>query len=421
MRNHETHDRHERETGCRSLFSFPLFVSFVCFVVNSLLLPEVLGAQPPAKKADARYAYRTDLANAHLPWFTLRPNEFPPEESAHAIGGELIGVDRINRTGVIRLDRTDAQSRGIWDLPLRFTMLPYGSTWYHGAPAEVRDLPLGTHVVGHFYWDEAIARDPKTKQLVSERKLAPDDRGFHWVLRLEDDFSHFARQGRQWRLDAYDPEKKTITVTPCTARGEPDGKTSLFQVGEATRLWKGRGFGDLKDLTPGSMILLNTTFRTMRLDGRCTDVWIDTESRAVAMAQQMEAHRLYQREHGLAGKVERVDDKTRALTVTLFDGFDPSLREDFSKPAMLRDKLVPPFVSVAVAEDSLRAYDPINDIKRGPILESRDVPRQPGSSGWQLTVQPEVMLEGFRPGRIVRLFAGVWGVTDLPREEKLFP
>ncbi len=42
------------------------------------------------------------------------------------------------------------------------------------------------------------------------------------------------------------------------------------------------------------------------------------------------------------------------------------------------------------------------------------------NSGWQITCHPDLMLEGFRPGRIVRLYAGVWGVADLPREEKLF-
>src|SRR3954447_21334192 len=157
---------------------------FALLLANS---PAALWAQPPAKKVDARYPFRTDFANTHLPWFQLRPNEFPPEDSAHAIGGELTAVDRINRTGVIRLDRTDAQSRGIWDLPLPFTMLPYGSVWYHGAPAELRDIPLGTHLTGQFYWDDDLARDPKTKQRVAERKLPPDDRGFHWVLRMEDD------------------------------------------------------------------------------------------------------------------------------------------------------------------------------------------------------------------------------------------
>lgn len=392
-------------------------------------LPASSPAQSRAKKADAklvekrpdpRYAFRTDFANDHVPWFELKGSDFPPEHSAHAIGGELIAIDRINRTGTLRLDRTDAQSRGNWDLPLPFTMLPYGTVWYHGAPAELRDVPLGTHLTGLFYWDSTLANSASTKQLVGERKLNPDDRGFHWALRLEDDFSLFARQGRHWRLEAYDAEKKTISVTPLDSKGAPDGKASLFQVNEATRIWKGRGFGEPGDLKPGLTLLLNTTYRTMRLDGRCTDLWLDTASQALAAAQQRDAHRLYLREHGLAGRVEVVDDKARTMTVTLFEDFDLALRDDFSKPAIVREKQVPPFVSIAVAEDSLRAYDPINDIKRGPVLGWKEVPRVPGSSGWQITVQPEVMLEGFRPGRVVRLFAGVWGVTDLPREEKLF-
>jgi hypothetical protein len=392
----------------------------VCLAL--LALPATLSAQRPAKKAPTpRYTFRNEFASGPLSGFQVQPREFPPEASAHAIGGELIAVDRANRTGVLRLDRTDAQARGNWDLPLPFAMLPYGSVWYHGAPAELRDIPLGTHLVGQFYWDEERARAPKTKQLIAERKLPPDDAGYHWVLRLEDDFSFFARQRRLWRIDAIDTEKKTITVSPCDAGGKPDGKPAVFQVSEATRIWKGKGIGDLKDLQAGALLLLNTTFRTMRLDGRCTDVWLDAESRSIATAQQMAIHRQYQRERGLAGWVDRVDDKARTLTVTLFEGFDPQLKKDFAQKALFREKLVDPFVAVAVAEDSLRAYDPINDVKRGPILETKEVPALPGSSGWQITVQPEVMLEGFRPGRIVRLFAGAWGVTDLPRDEKLFP
>ena len=383
--------------------------------------PSALSAQP-AKAVDPRYPFRTDFANPHLPWFTLQPSAFPPKDSAHAIAGELIGIDPVNRSGVLRLDRTDAQPRGLWDLPLSFTLLPYGSVWFHGAPAELRDVPIGTHLHGQFYWDETIAKDPKTKQRVSERRISPEDRGFHRALRLEDDFSSFDRQGHRWRLDAVDLEKKTIAVTPSDAKAPmPGAKSSVFQVNDATRVWKGQGFGGLNDLKIGELLLINCTFRTMRLDGRCTDIWLDAESRSVTIAHQLEVHRLYQREHGMAGWVDQVDDKSRIMTVTLFEGFDPKLKDDFAKKAIFREKLVDLLVSVAVAEDNLRAYDPINDVKRGSILETKSVPAVPGSSGWQLKIQPELLLEGFRSGRIVRLYAGVWGVTDLPREEKLFP
>ncbi len=354
------------------------------------------------------------------PYFQLKPNEFPPEGTATLRGGELIVLDRINRTGQFRLDRTDAQSRAHWDLPIDFTMLPFGSLQYHGAPAELRDIPLGTHLFGHFYWDNELANSPKTKEQVNERSRPPNDCGFHWVLKFEDDFSFFLRQKRAWRIDAIDLEKMTLSATVVGADGSnPDTKTETFQVNPATRFWKGNGFGNLQDLKVGAHVIMNFTYRTMKLNGRCTDIWLDEESRAHAAARQLEIHRLYQREHGLAGRVEAADDKTKTLTVTLFDGFDHTLLKDFNQKVLFKEMLVPPFTAVAVAEDSLRAYDPIIDIKRAPIVEIKSGPTAPGNSGWQITCHPDLMLEGFRPGRIVRLYAGVWGVADLPREEKL--
>jgi hypothetical protein len=359
--------------------------------------------------------------DAPSPYFQLKAGEFPPEGTATAIAGELIAIDRINRTGAFRLDRTDAESRAHWDLPVSFTMLPYGSIRYHGAPAELRDIPLGTHLHGLFYWDDAVAKNPQTIEQINERRISPQS-GFHWVLKFEDDFSFFLRQNRTWRIDAIDREKMTLTTTAIGVDGSrPDPRAEIFQINGATRVWKGNGFGSLADLKVGATVLMNFTYRTMKLSGRCTDIWLDTESQARTAARQLEVHRLYQREHGLPGWIDTVDDKNRTITVTLFDGFDPKLKEDFNQKAMIKDVLMPPFVSMAVGENSLRTYDPINDIKRAPILAMKSVPVFPGSSGWQLTVQPDLMLEGFRTRRIVRLYAGVWGVTDLPREEKLFP
>src|SRR5215217_1516746 len=121
--------------------------------------------------------------------FKLAPGEFPPEGTSHAIAGELIALDHVNRTGTLRPDRTDAQRRGDWDRPLAFEMLPYGSISYHGAPAELRDLPIGTHLHGQFYLEPSAApADKKEKKPpVREATEAP----FKRVLKLEDDFSYF--------------------------------------------------------------------------------------------------------------------------------------------------------------------------------------------------------------------------------------
>src|SRR4051812_9548783 len=88
------------------------------------------------------------------PLFRLKPGEFPPPGSAKAVSGELIALAHVTRTGLIRPDRDDTQRRGEWDIARPFVMLPFGSLSYHGAPAELRDIPIGTHLHGEFYADD---------------------------------------------------------------------------------------------------------------------------------------------------------------------------------------------------------------------------------------------------------------------------
>src|SRR5271165_668953 len=109
----------------------------------------------PAVTAAADPPYRTDGGDQTLPWFRLKPGEFPPPGSAHAVSGELIALDHVNRSGLLRPDRDDTQRRGDWDIARPFVLLPYGSLRYHGAPAELRDIPLGTHLHGEFYADDS--------------------------------------------------------------------------------------------------------------------------------------------------------------------------------------------------------------------------------------------------------------------------
>ena len=42
-------------------------------------------------------------------------------------------------------------------------------------------------------------------------------------------------------------------------------------------------------------------------------------------------------------------------------------------------------------------------------------------SGFQITLKPQILLEGFRPRRIVRLLSEKWPLDDLPWEEMLWP
>ena len=86
-------------------------------------------------------AYRTDGGNEALPWYKLVDGAFPPSGSAHVISGELISVDHIQRRGMLRQDRTGDQRTDDYDLPLSFSLLPYGSVQYHGARRNCATFP----------------------------------------------------------------------------------------------------------------------------------------------------------------------------------------------------------------------------------------------------------------------------------------
>jgi hypothetical protein len=353
-------------------------------------------------------------------FFQLKAAEFPPEGTSHAIAGELIALDHVNRTGTLRPDRTDAQRRGDWDLPLHFTLLPYGSLRYHGAPAALRDIPIGTHLHGEFYVGEL----PATK----ERRA--DDAKFNRALTLEDDFSFSMRTQRVWRVDAIDIGAGTLIATGHTA-GKPDAKVSVFQIVPSTLVWKGHGMGALTDVKPGQAVLMNLTYCTFKGPGRITNLWLDEESRSQATAQQLEVHRQFMRERGLPGIIDEVDNAKGIMTVTLFDGFDPKLMEEFPRngtisipavPATATKPAIPDPASItaAVAEDNLRTWDQINDRKSGALIEIMQATPSPGNSGLRIRFQPSLLLEGFRPKRIVRIWPSKWKVEELPREERMY-
>src|SRR4051812_34894155 len=70
-------------------------------------------------KTDPRYPFRTDFANANLPWYQPKPLEFPPHHSDRRISGELVSADFVHRTGQFRTTKTGELTD--------FTMPPYGA------------------------------------------------------------------------------------------------------------------------------------------------------------------------------------------------------------------------------------------------------------------------------------------------------
>jgi hypothetical protein len=327
---------------------------------------------------------------------------FPKELPTKVINGEVTVLDALERTAVIRLDRTDDQQRGDFDLPHAVDLLPYARIVYQGALAELRDIPLGTHMHGLFY---AIPPETPVKKKQPAKRSGEDPR-YRLALLWEDDVSHALRTQKQWTVVEYLPEKNQLNV-----QGTGDASTTLWELTPASRIYLGRGFASPTDIRPGQRVQANLTQCTLFGPGRVRDLWLDTESLAYATARQREAHKLYQKERGLPALIEHVDNRNRIVTAMVFDAVDDTLLDAFQEKTS---------VTAVVAEANLRTYDPVNDRKAGPLLKKTRVEKSPGAAGVRLVFQPDLLLEGFRPGRIVRLFAAGWPVKDPPREERLF-
>ena len=161
-------------------------------------------------------------------------------------------------------------------------------------------------------------------------------------------------------------------------------------------------------------MLVNLTGVIRTNPGRCTDVWAGTDAHKKATETLRLAHAAFLRDRGLAGYVLRTEGRT--LTVTLFGGDRTEFSEAWAKEfAVGRD------VHVVVANDELRTWNPPVDNERGRVIEvQRDPAEGFGNSGIRLVVTVNFMLEGFRKGRVVRIFAGGWPLKDQPFGEQLF-
>ena len=365
-------------------------------------------------------------------WYRLVDGEFPPENSAHAISGEMIWVDHLERSLRIRVDRSDNQERGVFDRPLYAEMLPYGTVWYRGQPAALQDIPLGTHLHGLFYLKKPEQKSPISPGAFD--KGLPIEAEFQRCLRVEDDFTFHTRQNQLWKIQNVDLAAMKLTVTLQSRTDAPKSPgpqasasavPKTFDLRTHTRVFKGHGISDLQALAVGQTVLFNVTWATLYGPGRVTEIWIDAESRASASAHQLEMHRNHMRERGLPGWITSVDDAAQIVTVTFFSGVEPALLEELTvkdpNAPPPRDGSPPPIEPIgrlAVARESLMTYDPVNDSKRGSVLETKRIPVEPGSSGFQLKLRMEMMLEGYRPKRIVRFYAPAWKVIALPKEEE---
>jgi hypothetical protein len=393
---------------------------------------------PPADGQETRRPFRTDAdgpvpADAGrkgldpddpLKWYELVDGQFPPEGSAHAVSGELIQLDPVERRFLLRVDRNDHQLRGDWDLPIDAVMLPYGTVHYHGAPADIRDIPIGTHLHGLFY---LRAPDDPTPHPVTPNNRQTPEVDFRRCFQLEDDFSFHARQKQLWKVRSIDHASMKL-VAALQRDGMVVGDPKSFDLLPHTRVFQAERLIDFNAIRPGQSVLMNLTWVTLYGPGRVLDVWIDEAARRRATARQLKRHRHHIRQRGLAGWVDSVDDQQKTVTITFFGGVDPKLFDELGVSADWPEasssevaKQTPPAQgSLVVARPSLMTYAPTIDKKRARILKRESVPIEPGSSGVRIRLEVDMMLEGFRPTRIVRFYPQDWPLIALPREEQFF-
>jgi len=360
---------------------------------------------------------------------------FPLRDTATYLAGEITLVEHVNRIGVLRLDRDGTINKYHWDLPHEFRLLPYGAVSYRGAPAELKDIPIGTHLHGSFYlgpegWYEV---EPPVSGYVAGKMTRPDMRSvvsaFSRVLTLEDDFSFYQRQGAGWKIVEVAEDRSQIVVErltredghPDDAEGDAIGMTGrqVFRLDSGCRVWRGASVATTDDLAVEQVIQVNLGWVGLLgpqgQDALCREIWIDAESRRVASDVQRGIHRAHQRRRGIAAKVIETEsipgEGARGwVTVEVHAGIDPELVEEVAAASS---------VAVWAVEPTLRGYD--NDSKPGSRLEvSRIGNPEPGSAGVRIRMHFFEMIEGFRPGRTVRIAPGDWPVLPRPREEKLW-
>jgi len=367
---------------------------------------------PPAPPADAPL-------RDHVP----QPGTFPPPAAGIDMGGELITYDPIKRIGTLRRDG-DFVYR---DVVFRFALLPYAEVYFHGSPAELQDVPPGTRLQGRFLLPPE--GDTTIPAPAATDKDTP--RHNHAVI-LEDDFSHAARRGAAWKVTSIDLTKiggvpyKGVLSVESTAAGS-DGKPEVLKldVSRASRIWKaGGGLAELEELAPGQIVQLNLDWAPdwKNRGFHCIDIWLDEESQRAATERQRRVHvrkLFYFWPAAWIDHVEHQPGGSGILTLTLFGGIDKEVEEALRWMVGRADQKG--WFFVAPADASLMTWRQDDDKVRATLLEIRDIPDPPlGHSGLQLRVQIEhPLLEGFRPGRFVRVMPNTWPVNiTVPGERK---
>ena len=122
--------------------------------------------------------------------------------------------------------------------------------------------------------------------------------------------------------------------------------------------------------------------------------------------QQQKKFREFTEKRGVAGWIDKTEGKN--VTVTFFSGDAAGFKEACGS-LLAKGKEG----KVCVANDELRTWNPGVDGERGTITDMEEVSTDNfGCSGIRVTMSVSNMLEGFRRGRVVRVFLAGWKVQD---------
>lgn len=416
------------------------FLSSVPGASFLIVLAYASGTSPIA--AEQEPGTKNEEARAEFP-FRPEPGKFPPWEEAYAYRGELVFVDRANRRGSLRV-QTDGKFRFIPPSP--FAMLPYGVVRQYGAPADLRDVPLGTmmHVRAFLPPDtqtSSVPVLPIDNRLKKEGNagVGPAPAENH-VLLLEDEPSYCLRHGLVWKLkemEIKNDQGMIVAIREAKEDGRGEGSVETMTFDAATRIWRGREVLGIQDLIDEGIwpangrktldnqaVLLGITWKPTPGDVftrfHVSDLWLDDAAVKRAAHHQNETHKAFIRSRWMPAVVDAVDYGRfgrATVTATLFGGMDDSLYRDFKKGSN---------ALMAASENTLKHWaggtaGTAQMASKGPILEvtkaKGEVP--PGSSGIQIRFETDLITEGIRPARVVRVRPAAWPDLHVPREEYL--
>lgn len=373
----------------------------------------------------------TGTRNQEQP-YRPEPGKFPSLEKANTYRGVLAFVDHANRRGSLRVETPGEFFR---NAPHPFAMLPYGIVRYHGAPADLRDIRLNTVMRVRAF----LPPDPKSSSVPIHQKGNPEKPAENHVLLLEDEPSFCLREGLVWKLKEVEVQSNQGLIaatleTKAGDGGKPNAEKLTFNA--ATRIWRGRECLSVEDLItegiwPASekkslddqSVLLGLTWEPapngVFLRYHVSDIWLDDVAIQRAVKNQTEVHKALIRTRWMPAFVDAVEYGKfgRAkVTATLFGGMENSLYADFKSGSSAQMNSV---------ENTLKHthgdYSPAHMASSGTILDVTQIPGNAplGSSGVQIRFETDQIIEGIRPGRVVRVRPSSWPLVNLSREEYL--